>query len=124
MIRGITNALLGRKEPHPGLKAELTLRNIEKLLEEDKKLLSAHPILKHLYERIAAVAIDVDEFGHHRTPVESTKEFVGRVNDLLVERQSKDYVKRKSRSRRTAFKAEQKQRKATNIVYRGTKHRG
>lgn len=96
----------------------VTLHNFKKLLQEDKALMSRHPILKHLYARYAAVVNDVTPFGYANTPIEPVKEFHHRVNDLLVENHNKGLIKkRKQRNRLDGKRAEKitKQRNARSF---------
>lgn len=93
----------------------VTLHNFKKLLQEDKALMSRHPVLKHLYARYAAIVNDVTPFGYANTPIEPVKEFHHRVNELLVEGHNKGLIKkRKQRSRFSAKQVEKstKQRNA------------
>lgn len=94
--------------------AEVTLHNFKKLLQEDKALMSGHPILKHLYARYAAVVNDVTPFGYANTPIEPVKEFNHRVNELIVENHNKGLIKKRKYRARLAAKAAEKNIKQRN----------
>lgn len=89
-------------QPHP---SETTLANIRRLMSEDRKVLSKHPILKHLFDRYTAVVLDVHGNGHPTTPVEPIREFNERVNDLIVERHNKTLIKKRKYQSRINKKA-------------------
>ena len=113
----IARLLAPPEKPAPKVHREtVRLRHIEKLLEEDKRLLSGHPVLKHMYDRVAAVVLDADFEGHPRTPVEPTREFVDRVNNILFARQSKDFVKQRTRRNKTVQKQNEQARKKQRVT--------
>lgn len=81
--------------------SEVTLANLKKLLQEDKALMSRHPVLKHLYARYAAIVNDVTPFGYANTPIEPVKEFHHRVNEIIVEKHNKGLIRKQKQRRRT-----------------------
>ena len=113
----IARLLTAPKQVSETQRETMRLRHIEKLLDEDKRLLSAHPVLKHLYERVAAVVLDSDYEGHPRTPIEPTREFVDRINKILTVRQSKDFVKQKAYRSKTTRKQQEQSRKKQHVQH-------
>lgn len=94
--------------------SEVTLHNLKKLLQEDRALMSRHPVLKHLYARYAAVVNDVTIFGYANTPIEPVKDFHNRVNELLVENHNKGLIKKKKQRARISAKTLEKSVKYNN----------
>lgn len=94
--------------------SEVTLANLRKLLQEDKALMSRHPVLKHLYARYAAIVNDVTPFGYANTPIEPVKEFHNRVNEIIVEKHNKGLIRTQRQRRRSSAKSAEKQIKQRN----------
>ncbi len=94
--------------------SEVTLANLRKLLQEDKALMSRHPVLKHLYARYAAIVNDVTPFGYANTPIEPVKEFHNRVNEIIVEKHNKGLIRTQRQRRRSSAKSTEKQIKQRN----------
>ncbi len=90
---------------------EIILANIRKLLEQDRKVLTRHPILKHLVARYDAVINHVTEFGHPRAPVEPVDMFRDRMNELTVEVINKQQIRNKKQRQREANKVAEKSAK-------------
>lgn len=109
---------------NPTTRDLVTLENIRKLLEEDRKYITRHPVLKHLFQRYDAVLNDVTQFGNPRTPVEPIQEFRDRVNEQIVSHHNKKVMIEKKRARREANKASLKKAKTKGVKYFQTTNRG
>lgn len=80
------------------IQAEVDLQGLKNLLEQDKRALSRHPILKHLVARYEA-------FLKKEGPVEPVTLFRDRMNELTVQTLAKKDVKFKKQQRRSNSKA-------------------
>lgn len=102
----------------------VTLSNLRKLFDEDRRYITRHPILKHLFQRYEAVLNDVTQFGNPRTPVEPIQEFRERIDEQIVSHHNKKVMIEKKRARREANKASLKKAKTKGVKYFQTTNRG
>lgn len=94
-----------REETSENMRNETILLNLRKTLSEDRRFITRHPILKHLFLRYEAILNDHTVFGHPKARVEPPAEFSERVNNLSVELANKETIRRKKLAAREVKRA-------------------
>lgn len=95
----------------------VTIENLRKVMEEDRRHITRHPILKHLFQRYDAILNQVTQFGNPKSPVEPIQEFKERINEQIVSHHNKKVMIEKKRARREAIKASSKKVKTKGVKY-------
>lgn len=101
------------------VKNETTLDTLRKAMAEDRKYVTRHPILKHLFLRYEAILNDITEFGLPQARIEPAKEFSERVNQLTVDIANKENIKRRKIRSRASSRNQQATRKEKGKNYYG-----
>ncbi len=102
---------------HPVTKDLAILDNLRKVFEEDRRHITRHPILKHLFQRYDSLLNQTTCFGHPVAPVEPSQDFRDRVNQLIVDMHNKRIVIEKKRAREAQKKAAVYQSKSKGKRY-------
>lgn len=85
----------------PNLVNQVTLDTLRETLAQDRKLITRHPVLKHLFLRYEAIVNQITPFGYPQARIEPTAELYDRLNELTVVTAQKDQIRRKRRNNRT-----------------------
>lgn len=109
---------------NPTTRDLVTLENIRKVLEEDRKHMTRHPVLKHLFQRYDAIINQVTQFGNPRSPIEPVTEFRDRVNEEIVTQHNKRIVLERKKANRLRKQAFIKTNKTTGSNYYGRTNEG
>lgn len=108
------------RQTHPVTRDLKTLENIRKVMEEDRKHLTRHPVLKHLYQRYDAIVNQVTSFGHPTSPVEPVLVFKHRINQQIVDHHNKRVILEKKLARKEAARMDKRRAKEKGKNYYGS----
>lgn len=98
------------------LKDMRVLSIIRTIIAEDRRAFAHNPVASQLIARYEDILNNIDSTGLPRAPIEPTKEFRDRVNDLLVTTVQKRLLKQKKYSAKQETKKREKSDKTQGRV--------